>query len=116
MNVIDFLAQGMLMVPMYYSKHTDVFIQTTNPVWFVIGDFITVFVLAWVYLKVSGSFSAGLERRSDVRFVCWNSCELSDLDISALSAKRIFEQICLVFHNLWNHLDGHCWRDRCKYL
>lgn len=59
MNIIDFLFQGMLMVPMYYSKHMDVFIQTTDPVWYVIGDFLTVFVLAWVYLKVSGSFSAG---------------------------------------------------------
>ena len=35
--------------PMYYSKHADVFIQTTDPVWFIIGDFVTVFVLAWVY-------------------------------------------------------------------
>ena len=58
MNIIDFLVQGTLMGPMYYSKHTDVFIQTIDPVWFVVGDFITVFVLAWVYLKVSGNFSA----------------------------------------------------------
>ena len=39
MNIIDFLVQGMLMVPMYYSKHTDVFVQTTDPVWYIIGDF-----------------------------------------------------------------------------
>jgi hypothetical protein len=59
MNIIDFLIQGMVMVPVYYSKHLDVFIQSTDPLWFVIGDFITVFVLAWVYDKVAGSFSAG---------------------------------------------------------
>ena len=59
MNIVDFLLQGMVMVPVYYAKHADIFIQTTDPMWFVVGDFITVFVLAWVYLKVSGSFSGG---------------------------------------------------------
>jgi len=59
MNIIDFLIQGLVMVPAYYSKHADVFIQTGNPLWFVIGDFLTVFVLAWVYDKVAGSFSTG---------------------------------------------------------
>lgn len=57
MNIIDFLFQGMVMVPAYYSKHTDIFLQTTDPLWFVIGDFLTVFVLAWVYARVAGSFS-----------------------------------------------------------
>ncbi len=59
MNVIDYLFQGLVMVPAYYSKHADVFIQTGDPLWFVIGDFASVFVLAWVFDKVSGSFSAG---------------------------------------------------------
>jgi hypothetical protein len=58
MNIVDFLLQGMVMIPMYYSKHTDIFNQTTNPVWYVIGDFITVFVLAWVFDKVSASFNS----------------------------------------------------------
>jgi hypothetical protein len=47
------------MVNLYYSKHTDVFLDTANPAWFILGDFITVIVLAWVYDKVSGSFAAG---------------------------------------------------------
>lgn len=59
MNIVDFLIQGLVMVPAYYSKHPDVFIQTGDPVWFVVGDFITVLVLAWVYVKVAGSFSTG---------------------------------------------------------
>ncbi len=59
MNIVDFLFQGMVMTPMYYSKHTDVFIDMANPVWFVIIDFVTVFVLAWVYDKVAGSFNSG---------------------------------------------------------
>ena len=37
----------------------DVFLDTSNPVWFIIGDFITVLVLALVYVKVAASFSAG---------------------------------------------------------
>ena len=37
----------------------DVFLDTSNPVWFIIGGFITVLVLAWVYGKVAASFSAG---------------------------------------------------------
>ena len=59
MNIVDFVLQGMVMTPMYYSKHADVFIQTTNPVWYVVMDFIMVFVLAWVYDKVAASFNSG---------------------------------------------------------
>ena len=59
LNIVDFLLQGMIMNDLYYSRHPDVFNQMANPVWFIIGDFITVFVLAWVYNKVSGSFSSG---------------------------------------------------------
>lgn len=59
MNIVDFILQGMILTPMYYSKHADVFVQTTNPLWFVIMDFLTVFVLAWVYDKVAGSFNPG---------------------------------------------------------
>src|SRR3989304_5547687 len=59
MNVVDFLFQGMLMNNLYYSKHPDVFAEMTNPVWFIIGDFVAVLVLAWVYDKVSSSFASG---------------------------------------------------------
>ena len=61
MNVVDFVVQGMMMVNMYYSKHTEVFSVTANPIWYIIGDFVAVFVLAWVYDKVSGSFSPGMK-------------------------------------------------------
>ncbi len=59
MNIVDFVLQGMVMMNMYYAKHTDVFLDTSNPVWFIVGDFVTVFVLAWVYDKVAASFNAG---------------------------------------------------------
>jgi hypothetical protein len=56
MNIVDFILQGMVMVPMYYSKHADVFVQSTDPVWYILGDFLTVFVLAWVYQRVADNF------------------------------------------------------------
>ena len=58
-NIIDFLCQGMIMEKMYYSRHQDVFNMTANPAWYVLGDFVTVLVLAWVYDKVSASFQKG---------------------------------------------------------
>ena len=58
-NILDFLLQGMLMEKMYYSRHMDVFIMTANPIWYILGDFVSVFVLAWVYDKVSSSFASG---------------------------------------------------------
>jgi len=59
MNVVDFVGQGMIMTNMYYSKHADFFYGTTNPLWFVIADFVTIFVLAIVYDRVAASFSGG---------------------------------------------------------
>ncbi|HTX18373.1 MAG TPA: hypothetical protein VMG34_06910 [Bacteroidota bacterium] len=59
MNVLDFVGQAMIMTDMYYAKHPDVFLTTTNPAWYVLVDFVTVFVLAWVFTKVAKSFSAG---------------------------------------------------------
>ena len=58
-NIIDYVSQGMIMEKMYYARHQDVFSMTANPAWFVLGDFVTVFVLAWVYDKVSSSFGKG---------------------------------------------------------
>lgn len=59
MNIVDIVLQGKIMESMYYSKHQDVFIMTTSPAWFVLGDFVAVLVMAWVYDKVSSSFAAG---------------------------------------------------------
>ena len=59
MNVVDYIFQAMIMTDMYYSKHADVFDATTNPLWFVLADFIAVLVLAWVYDKVAASFRSG---------------------------------------------------------
>ena len=59
MNIVDFVVQAMIMTNMYYLKHPDVFLTTTNPAWYILGDFVTVFVLAWVFVKVAKSFSAG---------------------------------------------------------
>jgi hypothetical protein len=59
MNVVNGILQGMIMEKMYYSKHLDLFSMTANPAWFIFGDFVTVFVLAWVYDKVSSGFVTG---------------------------------------------------------
>lgn len=59
MNVVDFVLQGMIMDKMYYSKHLDLFNMMANPAWYILGDFVAVLVLAWVYDKVSSSFASG---------------------------------------------------------
>ncbi len=43
----------------YYSKMPELFNTEGNIVNFIIGDFVAVFVLAWVYDRVSGSFAGG---------------------------------------------------------
>jgi hypothetical protein len=60
-NIIDVVVQGQLLANMYYSKMADVFRQDTNVGWFVLGDFVAVFVLAWVYDKVWSVFGGGLK-------------------------------------------------------
>jgi len=58
-NVWDFIFHGMILQNAYYSKMTDLMNQGGSPTWFIIGDFVAVFVLAWVYDKVGGSFGSG---------------------------------------------------------
>ncbi len=58
-NVMDGILQGMVMTNMYYSKHQDVFNMTASPAWYIFGDFVSVFVLAWVYDKISSNFASG---------------------------------------------------------
>jgi len=58
-NLVDFLVQGTLLTKMYYSKMADVIRQDAPVYWFVVGDFIAVLVLAWVYDKVWSVFGQG---------------------------------------------------------
>jgi hypothetical protein len=57
-NVIDFCFYALWMGPTYMASNPTLFRQDTNPAWFVVGDFIAVFVLAWVLDKVSSSFGS----------------------------------------------------------
>lgn len=59
-NVYDFLVHGWMLSSTYKSM-PDVFNQTDNPTWFVIGDFVAVIVFGWFYDKVYGSFGGGLK-------------------------------------------------------
>lgn len=58
-NVFDYIVHGMILQNAYYSKLTDLFKQGGSPVWYVVGDFIAVLVVAWVYDKVAGNFGSG---------------------------------------------------------
>ena len=58
-NIIDFVLHGMLLNGAYYAKLTDLFVQGGSPTFFVIGDFVGMLVLAFVYDKVSASFDKG---------------------------------------------------------
>jgi hypothetical protein len=60
-NAIDFVGQGQLLAHAYYSKMGDVMKMDTPVQWFVLGDFVAVLVLAWVYDKVWTAFGGGLK-------------------------------------------------------
>ncbi len=55
---LDFVLHGVILGG-YYAKFTDLFNQSGNPAFYVIGDFVAMFVLAMVYEKVSASFDKG---------------------------------------------------------
>ena len=57
-NVIDYCFYSLWMGPTYMMANPVLFRQDTNPVWYVVGDFISVFIFAWVLDKVSSSFGA----------------------------------------------------------
>ncbi len=61
MNVIDFLVYTQWLGPSYMMTNSVLFKQDTNPIWFVIGDFVSVLVFAWVFDKVSASFGTTLQ-------------------------------------------------------
>ncbi len=57
-NVYDFVMHGMILGNTYKSM-PEVFNQTENPTWFIVGDFVAVLVFAWFYDKVYASFGGG---------------------------------------------------------
>lgn len=59
MNILDYVLQGVWLTNVYYSKMTDLFNLAVNPAWYVILDFVSVFIFAWVYDRVYGSFAGG---------------------------------------------------------
>jgi hypothetical protein len=58
-NVLDFLVQGLWLSSAYYNQRPDIFNIGVNVANFIFGDFVAVFVLAWVYDRVAGSFPSG---------------------------------------------------------
>ena len=56
-NIIDVIVMGMMLAPTFASIPS--MRQDVNPIWFVIGDFLAVFVLTLVYDRVYSSFSGG---------------------------------------------------------
>ncbi len=58
-TIIDFVVQGQLLAGAYYSKMADVMKQDTPVYLFILGDFVAVLVLAWVYDRVWSVFGAG---------------------------------------------------------
>jgi hypothetical protein len=56
-NVLDFIVQGNLLAGYYMQPP---FRQDSQIAYLVIGDFVASFVFTWVYLKVAGSFAAGM--------------------------------------------------------
>ncbi|MBI5473509.1 MAG: DUF1761 family protein [Ignavibacteriae bacterium] len=61
MNVIDFLVYTQWLGPSYIATNAALFKQDANPAWYVLGDFIYVFVFAWVFDKVSSSFGGTIQ-------------------------------------------------------
>ena len=59
-NVLDVVVQANLFTSLYYSKMDSVR-QGVSPGWFVFGDFVAVFVLAWVFDKVASAFGPGVK-------------------------------------------------------
>jgi hypothetical protein len=59
LNVYDFVAHGLVLSGMFYSKLTSLLRQDAPMHWFIIGDFVAGFVFVWVYDRMYGSFGGG---------------------------------------------------------
>lgn len=57
-NVIDYVVYMVWLSPTYMMANPALFRQDTSPVWFILGDFVAVFVFAWVFDKVSSVFGS----------------------------------------------------------
>jgi hypothetical protein len=58
-NIIDFLVMGVILAPVLAGIES--MNQDTNPMWYVIGDFVAVFVFVLVYDRVYASFTPGMK-------------------------------------------------------
>jgi len=56
-NLIDMVVMGMMLAPMFASIPS--MNQDTNVTWYVVGDFVAVFVFTLLYDRVYSSFSGG---------------------------------------------------------
>lgn len=56
-NILDFVVWGWLLEPTFSAMECAR--QGVNQAWYVIGDFVAIFVLAWVFDKVYASFAQG---------------------------------------------------------
>jgi hypothetical protein len=88
-NIFDYVVHGMILENAYYSKMTELMNQMANPTWYVVGDFVAVFVLAWVFDKVGGSFWRRCEGRSHLRIVCGRSGKFPHGNIPPFDVQRI---------------------------
>lgn len=56
-NILDGLVFGVFFSSAMQSM--EIMRQDVNPAWYVVGDFIAVFVMMWFYARVHGSFAEG---------------------------------------------------------
>ena len=62
MNIVDTIVQGFLFAGPIYQRYAEVFRQDASLMpYYIVGDFIAVAVVAWLYLKVRGSFEPGMK-------------------------------------------------------
>lgn len=59
-NVFDFVVQNKLLTDAFYSKMDSVR-HDASPAGFIFGDFVAVFVLAWVFTRVASVFGPGVK-------------------------------------------------------
>jgi hypothetical protein len=56
-NILDMAVYGFWLGPKYMA-HETLFRHGLSPWWFVFADFVAVFIFAWLFDKVSGSFGS----------------------------------------------------------
>lgn len=57
-NILDWAVYTQWLGPTYMAANPAVFRQDTNPMFYVFGDFVMVFVFAWVLDKVGSAFGS----------------------------------------------------------